>query len=141
MKQYVLINKAPRILSINGVKLMMGVNIISEDSLKKMSASPYFNYHFEDKIADLPKNVAEKCEANLEFKKGFGPDDLKDKKDFDVVTSILKLSPKEFQDTIAKIMDYELLKTLQAKAEKGDQLTAIEEQLKNITPSEKEIQK
>lgn len=122
-KIYLLNNKSKRILTINGVRLFVGVNKITEEALKKLKASPYFVPYFDDE-----KDFADR----LEFIAGFGPEDSK-------YNSLTELSEKEFKKVVSEIFDLELLKQLDIDVKKSEFKDIVKKQMQKVLPSKKEI--
>jgi len=138
-KQYIIVNKNKCIVKINGVILNVGANIINDDQLKKLNQSPYFKLYFKEEIEKLSEKEQGKCAQILEFKKGFSPDDLKNKKENSAIADLIALDDLAFKKAIEDIYSFEVLKDLEAATEKGAKLSAIQDQLKKITPNQSEI--
>lgn len=117
---------------------MVGVNRISHDDYLAMSKSKYFNYYFEDTIAELPAKVAEKCEPNLEWDSKLSPFEM-DKNSSSTGYEILELPVAKFKKTLKDIYDLAFLKELLGNAKKGEYKILIEKQIENVQPSADEI--
>lgn len=141
-KELIIVNENKRIVKINGVRLNVGANIITLAQYEKMKASPHFTNYFDDEIEKMDSDKAAKCVDRLTFKKGFGPDDMNDKnKNLSAIDGLLALSDPDFKKEIQNIFDHSILKDLEARPMKGAKLTAIQSQLKKVTPTADEMKK
>lgn len=115
-------NDSKRIIKINGVRMMVGINRVDQSQVEKLKASPYFKFYFDDEAKD-----------KLNWVKGFSPDDKEEFKD------ILALSFDKSKKIIKGILDINLLKELEIKCEDAKLRDVILAQIKEVLPTSEEL--
>lgn len=118
---YLLNNDSYRVITIEGVRLMVGVNKLTKNQVEKIKKSKYFDSYFHD---DEKKD-------RLEWVSGFSPED-KGKDIFDLPLSKAK-------SVIKEIYDIDFLNQLEVECKNADLLAVIKKQQKEVLPSEKEL--
>lgn len=123
-KVYLLNNDSKRIITVNNVRLMVGLNRLTADQVAKLKASPYFEPYFNDE----DRNKKDK----LAWVRGFGPEDHRAK-------DILDLPFPEAKRIIKDVLDIEFLKDLEIACKDSKLKDFILEQMKSVLPSDKEL--
>lgn len=120
-KLFLLNNDSSRVIRVNRVRLMVGVNQLTEEQVKLLEASPHFAAYFDE----------EKTGDKFNWVKGFSPKDNRNK-------SIVELSLSEASKIIKGIYDISVLEQLEIDCKDAKIKAVILEQKKNVLPSDAE---
>lgn len=118
---YLLNNQSSRIIKIEGIRIVVGVNKLSNVDLFKLEKSPYFSLYFDD----------EDIKDRFEWVTGFGPSDQSTK-------NIVDLPLAKAKKVIKEVFEINFLNQLEIDCKDADLKDAILKQKKEVMPSEKE---
>ena len=121
-KVYLLNNDSKRILKINGIRLMIGLNRLNSEQVEKLEASPYFKAYFDN----------EEAQDKLNWVRGFSKKDHRMKE-------IVDLPFAEAKKIIKDVFDIGFLKDLDIACKDAKIRDLIIEQMKAVLPSDKEL--
>lgn len=125
-KTYLLDNDSKRVIKINGVRLMVGLNRLTRDQVEKLNASPYFAKYFDSDEKD------ESIKDRLDWVRGFSPKDHRAKE-------INELPFGEAKKIVKEVLDIDFLKDLDVACKDAKLKDLIAEQMKAVLPSDKEL--
>jgi hypothetical protein len=121
---YLLNNESSKVIKVNNVRLMVGINIINQNQLDSLNSSIYFQKYFDEN----------KVGAKFSWVDEFGPNDHAGK-------DITDLSLQKFKKVIKQIFAIDVLKQLEIDCDDTKYRDEVREQMKFVLPSSEELNK